>query len=516
MKKYFKLLFFAFGLIFIGSCDSETTFVDNPEKDGFTSPKNLSYSTLIVDETREFKDIISGLPSIDTNGFVPTFEIVSIKDKDGNILDSSYTNLVSIGNIGQDIKNVNFVKTVVDDPEQPKSTASVGKIVINTSDKFTPGKYTFSVKASVTYQGETLSTVFDDVFELIVGPALVSNLLYVPATQNLLTTSPTVGSTKPFIKAGSKDVSYSLGSDSNKLSINSETGVVSINSEYTFTQNDTITPKVIVTSNVSQESTEFQGESFLTLIVSSTPVALPKQTKYFFYPTLAALNKAAGIQEMNVLNLGSADAAQVWKRVNRSPLANAERPSFVTGNKTIETNSSLGSFDAHDSEVILETQDLTLYNEGYVNVATVFYTMNRFVEYMVDGRTPTDLEIYYSTDYSGDNNKTATWNQINDKVKCLINKTTGTPFVGTPYPGDQNLRGLPNPDDLKDGTKNADGKWVRNEYDLTPHLNEKYFTLKFVYKSYYMGSLKELGTASPTPRPGRYLISDVHFKATEQ
>ena len=47
-----------------------------------------------------------------------------------------------------------------------------------------------------------------------------------------------------------------------------------------------------------------------------------------------------------------------------------------------------------------------------------------------------------------------------------------------PYPGDQ--RGA-DPDGKKDRSRNADGKWVRCEFDLNPYKEEKNFTLKFSF-----------------------------------
>ena len=102
----------------------------------------------------------------------------------------------------------------------------------------------------------------------------------------------------------------------------------------------------------------------------------------------------------------------------------------------------------------------------------------------------------------------ATWTKINDKVKSWINTTAGDPIIGTPYPGDQ--LGV-DPDGKKDALKNADAKWVKCEFDLNSFKTEKNFTLKFKFASYFTGTI-----SGATGRSGRFYISDVHFKATEE
>ena len=73
-----------------------------------------------------------------------------------------------------------------------------------------------------------------------------------------------------------------------------------------------------------------------------------------------------------------------------------------------------GDWEPHESFITINPQDLTQYKLGY-NLATVFYTKNQYVEYKTDGGTPTELEIYISTNYTGDD-ETSTWTQINDQL----------------------------------------------------------------------------------------------------
>ena len=80
--------------------------------------------------------------------------------------------------------------------------------------------------------------------------------------------------------------------------------------------------------------------------------------------------------------------------------------------------------------------------------------------------------------------------------------------MGLPYPGDQKGD---DPEGKKDSYKNADGKWVRCELNLNNYKNEDKFTLKFKLQSNFTGNI-----SGATGRAGRHMISDVHFKATEQ
>lgn len=455
------------------------------------SPKDLFYAEIL--NARENSKIISGVPTIDTNNLIPIFEVVSGRYANGTSLDESFMSYVSISNVDINATTINYSKA--------------GVITIEDENKFNVGEYYFSVKVTTSYEGNVNSTIFEDVFHLTVGPQLVKDLLFSPIAQNLVVGTGNT-TTKPYLLSGNPDVKFSLGSNEEKLNINDATGVISLKEGYATVENDTLYPKVIVTSNISGETTEFQGDSFLMLVASNEPVILPKKTIYFFYPTLQAENTLYGYKK-GIISLGSVSENSVWIQDVPSPMAKNERPADVSGNKAIWTNLSVGDYLPHESFVTINPQDLTLYKLGY-NVSTVFYIQNQYVEYMPSGQTPADLEVFISTDYTGDD-ATSTWTQINDQLSCQINSLTATPFIGTPYPGDQKLGGG-DPDGKKDPTKNADAKWVRCEFDLNAYKNIKTFALKFKIASYYTGPIKGVGSS----RPGRFYLSDVHFKASEE
>ena len=492
----------------IAGCNKDT-FLDEPLYES-NELKDLFYQEII--NAREFAEVISSVPTIDAGGLVPTLEIVSGRTEDGTQLDATYMDDVSIATPKVTVSNLKEDNYYVLNGELVTTYESVeyaknGQITIANGNKFGIGTYYFTIKATVIdATGSEKSETFEDVFKLSFGPALVTNLLYSPLAQNLVV-GTNAETTQPFLINGNPDVTFTLGSDEDKLNINAQTGIITLNESYTTVQNDTIYPKVIVTSNISGESTEFQGNSFLLLVLSNTPVNLPKQTKYFFYPTLEANNKIHGYA-LDIIVPGTISADNTWSQTGPSPLASLDTSlPTITGKQALVTNTVVGGITSpHTSDVIINTQDLSQFRLGF-NLSAVFYIQNRFVEYLADGRTPTDLEIYISTNYV-DDNRAATWTKVNNNVACQINSNTDTPFIGTPYPGDQTGA---DPDGLKDAAKNADGRWVRCELDLNPYKNESRFTLKFRLQSYFTGDI-----IAPAERGGRYFISDVHFKATEQ
>ena len=474
-------------LIALKSCN-EDTFMPNTDPASYGSPTDLLYADIL--NAREFSKLKSGIPHVDTNDLVPTYEIISGKDGDGESLDATFMSDVTID-------NVDFTADEID-----YSTA--GRIIIADGNNFGPGDYYFTIKVSTELNGKNFETTFDDVFHIQVGPQLVKDLLYSPIAQNLVVGTDKT-STKPYLLSGNSDVTFALTSHVDTLQINAETGVISLVNGYTVTANETIFPTVQVTSNLSMETTEFQGDSFLMIVISNEPVDLPKKTIFFFYPTLQAENTLYGYKK-DILTPGDVTYAKTWVQSNPSNVAVDERPSTVTGIKSLFTNVVLGGWsNPHESDVIINSQDLTKYNLGY-DVSTIFYYKNQYVEYLSDGSKPTDLEVYYSTDYDG-NNSEATWTQINDQLECQINGK-GTPFTGTPYPGDQKKA---DPEGKKDSTKNADAKWVKCTFDLNNFKSESNFTLKFKFASYYTDPIK-----GATGRGGRFYISDVHFKASEE
>lgn len=502
------MLFFGFM-----SCDDDRdTFQDNLDTVAPARPTNLVYSN--ISNAREFSLIQTPPPAVNTDGLMPSFEIVSITDESGTVLDDTFLSSVEISNpeaVTIELEEEDFFMR---DGQLVTSittfdASNAGAITIADGNNFSVGQYTFDIGVSVSNDEGAASTTFEDALVIGVGPELVGTLLYSPISQNLVVGAGST-TTEPFIISGNPDVTFSLLSDDDKLDINPSNGVITLDAGYSTMENDTILPTVAVTSNITGESTEFQGEGFLFLVASTEPVDLPLRTNFFFYPTLEANNASFGYTT-NVIEPGRVLPERIWEQNNPSPLAAMEEGlPEIPGKRRLQTNAVVGGIsEPHISDVIINSQDLSGFNVGF-DVSFVYYYQNRFVEYLEDGRAPSDLEVFISTDFTG-SVADATWTQVNDQISCQINDLTMTPFIGTPYPGDQTG---PDPDNRKNPDQNADGRWVRGELDLNSFSAEQNFTVRFRFNSFFTGQLTN--DVDGVGRAGRYFISDVHFKATEQ
>lgn len=491
----------------ITGCEEALSTPESPNKE-LETPTDLTYSN--VTNVREYGLVTSNAPSINSDGIVPTFEIVSISDATGALLDESYMADVDILNATVDsVWRYEKEGDVVIDSMLliGDSYSKAGIITINGGNQFGIGEYFFTVKTTLNKGSNSVSEIFENIFKLKVDPLLANALVYSPLAQNLIV-GGSAATTEPFMPTGNSDVRFELATYEDILDIDGVTGSISLKSSYSFSEIDTIYPSVNIVSNISEEIVQFGGSDFLTLVISDTPVDLPKQTIKFFYPTMQDINTAFGLK-VDVQTAGAVTAAKTWERTSAAGLAASERPSSVVGNKSIWTNMVIGGKGIpHESTVIINSQNLYNYSKGF-ELSSTFYLMNKYVEYMNDGATPTKLNVYVSTDYTGDL-KDATWELVNSKLECLINKTEGTPIVGLPYPGDQ--KGA-DPEGEKNTKASADGKWVKCKLDLEEYKDAKNFTLIFKIESYFEGEI--LNKAPAKGRSGRYYISDVHFQAKE-
>ena len=496
MKKI-TLLSVVMSLLLLIACQ-EDTFMGDSEM-VHLPPSDLKY--MDMEGAREGQRIITFAPAVETGGLIPHFEIVQVKDGSGNVMGEEFMEYVSIA----DPESETLVSEETGEKIEVVNYKNAGAITVyGDSIDLDLGGYTFDVKVKTTLgESQVLETIFEDGFKLSVGPGLESNLNYIPKTQNLLldgskqTSKPGLGSkTNP-------DVRFELASHTDIFIINSETGAIKLK-DGVVVEEGTYLPQVNVISNISEEVKTFHGDSFLTIIVSEEPVVIPLKTYKFFYPTLQADNTMYGYRKY-VVDAGAVADNKIWTQSGACALAAKDRPESVTGAKSLFTNIVIGGESLpHESWVVINSQNFEAYSFGY-DLSAVFWMKNQYVEYMADGRTPTDLEVYVSTDFAS-SVKDATWEKVNAAVKSEINNS-GNIIAGTPYPGDQKGD---NPDGLKNTAANADAKWVKCMLDLAPYKEATNFTIAFRFTSYFDEPI-----SGATGRGGRYYISDVHVQAIE-
>jgi hypothetical protein len=512
MIKQFRFLTFVLAMTFIGCQEDSFVEIDNlyvPQ-----APTGLKYASVV--SAREFAVLNSAPPTYNSYGAVPVFEIVAVTDADGNPLDQSIIDTYfSILNATE--KTINIEKdngtttqyTVLD-------TDNIGQIRIDNNNPLAEGTYFFDVKLTSTFEDQVFESVFENVFELYMGPALASGVLYIPGGQNLLTSGGDNQTTEPIVFGANPDFRFELADNTDKFSIDSSTGVITLNSGYSpSAEPEIVSPTINLISNISEEVVSFSD--VVSIYISNSPVDIPKQTIQLFYPTFEFENTSFGFRIHEVDNSGGAS----WARLAPAPgsLVGDDRPIENVNQKRLEINlvkPSPGSQLPHESWAIMNSQDLTAYQYGF-DVEAEFFSENRFVEYLgTDGSAPSFLKVYVSTDYLGDFDN-ATWIEVTDQLESNIVSggafVDGNEFTGYPYPGDQNLRGFPNPGGLKDSSKNADDKWVRSTFNMVDYIGMGNVTVAFRIHTNFQDAISY---SFPFGRSGRYLISDFNITAYEQ
>ncbi|TLX78183.1 hypothetical protein E9993_00425 [Labilibacter sediminis] len=505
-----KIMMFFAALLIIASC-KESSFMENTPPDYHVAPSGLKYSSVM--NAREYEKIKSNVPTVNSGGIPCFFEILSVKN-DAGVLGDEYLESVSIASAYLDTVHVEGVTEagdtlIYDRPIIVPNNA--GQISIENNDVFAHGDYYFTIEATTTKNGKSLSTVFEDAFHLNVMPELPSAVLYSPFNQNLVVGAD-MKTTEAYVPMRNPDVTFKLTSHEDKLVVDPETGAFSLNPSYTVTENETIQPSLTLISNISGEAVIFD-EGFLNIVISNEPVDLPKMQFNFFYPSMLSGNNTVNGYLKYTFDQGDTPNNVIWKAEKASPLAAPERPAEVTGNKSLSLlnivwNQS-NKAEPMTSWMVMNSQNLSQYSYGY-DINAMFYLKHSMLFYMADGRTPCDIEIYITDSFTGDV-ATTTWTQVNDLVKCEVNGS-GVEFTGTPYPGD-NLGD--DPDGLKDPTKSYLGTWMRCELDLEPYKDMANFTLAFKYATYFDDPLSG-GPTGGEGQAGKFWISDVNYKAVEK
>lgn len=530
-----RICYLFIATLLLGSCVQEA-FLEG--SDVGKRPTGLKYMS--ITNARETKTIISNTPTINANGLIPLFEVIGGFDGAGNQLDATSMNFVSIANpdtIQWTLENKDdyFVNEKGDTIKGGISfdTSKAGVINISEGHTLTVGDYYFTIKVTTKKGDETFSTTFDKVFHVNIEPLLPTYLIYQLKTQNLIAGDPNSKTRTPIMPNGNKNVRFSLLTDTDKLGIDPITGVVTLLPSYAYVKDETIRPTIEVTSNISEEKAMFSNS--LVVIVTDTPKSMPMESIYFFYPTLATSGSfPTGGDGYTVQTLENGVALRIWSILTNSTgkqlVAPDGRPKGVNAQVLETTTNTAAETKPVTTWCVMATQDLSLYNVGY-NLSMGYHYLPGFQTYMADGRTPTDLEVYISTDYTGgaiqNTNGTwtgnGTWTQINRTINSSISKGVapgtsvsngtnwGDSFWGTPYPGDQKGD---DPDGLKDPERGTVyGKWIKCNYDITQYKNCKTFTVAFKIASYFKDALKN--SAAVPGRGGSYFLSDFHYVATE-
>ncbi|MFH6767503.1 hypothetical protein V8G56_02050 [Gaetbulibacter aquiaggeris] len=510
MIKQLRFFTFVLAITLIGC--QEDSFVETnivvPQ-----APTGLKYASVV--SAREFGVVITAPPTYNSYGAIPVFEIVAVRDSNGTVLNQSDVDAYfSILNATEETVNIEEEDgTIIQ--YKVLNTDDIGRIRIDNNNPLAEGKYYFDIKMISNFDNQFLESTFANVFELYLGPALASGLLYIPGGQNLLT-SGNNKTTEPIVFGANPDYRFVLADNQDKFSIDSSTGVITLNSGYSpLTEPEIVSPTINIISNISEEVVSFSN--VVSIYISNNPVVIPKQTIQLFYPTFEFENTTYGFRIHDVVNT----TGLFWQRLAPAPgaLVGDDRPAENVNQKRLEVNivrPSGGNQVPHESWAIMNSVDLTAYQFGF-DVETEFFSNNQFVEYLsTDGSSPSFMKAYISTDYLGDFNS-ATWTEITDQLESNIESggvfIEGNEFMGYPYPGDQNLRDFPNPDGLKDPAKNADNKWIRSTFNMADYVGMSNVTVAFRVHTTFEGSISYV---FPFDRSGRYLISDFNITAYEQ
>jgi len=511
--------------LLLQSCEDKSSFGEDLQ--GAVFPTEITYPDIL--NAREFVEVESAAPFLNTNGHPVTFELVSIK-KGEEMLDASYLSDVSI-------KNYSVIESKVRDASDTlnpytiytKDLYEMGKITIAENDKFSNGEYFFTIKVSAEINGVMESNVFEDVLRLYIGPELVVGIAYCPFNMNFVSGESTTSNPVELI-GGNPDIRFELGSESDKLSIDAVTGALSLNSSYTVSATEYLNPIINVVSNITDEAVSFEGTAVFSAVLSTAPVVLDKQNEYFFFPNLIPVSKdnlALGgdgwsrqVVEFDTTDDDWYNPKAVWQAA--TPPVDTPDALAVREESGVQWTQRLQipwwtMENQHDSWVVIDAQNLALY-QGCFDSKVVFWYNLYFDKdqtnngYEEDGSTPIAFEVKISTNYTGDVT-TTDWTPVNDILECEINDN-GTIFTGMPYPGNQ--KGL-NPDGLKDLTKNANKKWVRGELNLEDYKTEEAFTIAFRIKTYFDGDTPyTVNKWNANGMKGFIRLSNVHFVATEK
>ena len=154
-----KSFLLAITIIFTFSCEDKS--FESGSINLSSNLDHLSYAELIG--AREYSEIISAPPFVNSNGQVVYYDLISIS-KDEVELGDEYTQFVSITNPFDETVQMNDGSTVT-----IKNATNAGQITIEENDRFENGDYYFSIRAWID-QDNVFE--FDKIWHLKIGQSL--------------------------------------------------------------------------------------------------------------------------------------------------------------------------------------------------------------------------------------------------------------------------------------------------------------------------------------------------------
>ena len=484
-------------------CEEDSSFGEDMEV--AVLPTNLEYPEILG--AREFSRIESAVPFINANNKTLSYFITKVKRGD-EVLGAEYVEAVTILNP----EGITVEHPTTGQIVQVSDVSKAGTIIINEGPLYSNGDYYFTVKVGVAINSKVHFVEFEDAWHVQIGPELVGGIAYCPNKVNIVNGSGTE-SLPADIFGGNPDFRFELGSDTDKLVIDPATGVISANPAYTATETEFISPIINVVSNLSEEVVSFEGA--FTAVLSTEAVVLEKEVDYFLYPQLKPKNKkilsAGGVHYSRHIVSGTFAG---WVKDNNiyREAAGARQMKFqevldvraeagVAGVKGLQFNYWGPLTKPFETYAVISPVNLTSY-AGCYEPKLVFWVQQSLSAEILDlfagEETPVGFEVQITDNFTGDVT-TTDWTTVNDILTCKIGQGDTEEFVGTPYP----LSGTLDP------TKNATGKWVRCELDLSEFGDIANFTLGLRTKTNYTDDL-------PFNLRGDLIISDVYYVATEK
>lgn len=502
----------------LSSC-TEDSFVDTGRS--YRAPSNLVYMDLT--NARDHSYIKTARPTVDTGNLMPTFEITSVTDADGNELSVEEMAYISVINPTEVEMNFDEDRWYVDEATGDTIKSAIaydhkmaGCIEVANGNNLEAGTYYFDVKVSTEDQsGNQYSTIFNDVFKLSVLPRLVSRMMYWPISQNIVPGDANLTATSKALAldGDQSNISFQLGDNTDKLAIDPQTGAISIADGYTVTARENLCPIVQIVNNDTQEIKSFQGSDVITVVLSPEAVTdLPSiEFLNMFYAPFTYKNATSGFT-YQMVNPGVLPDSYICKPVGSTnyPGAKENRPTDIGSVKSLQCSLGVsGKVNTpFDVWIFINAQDLTPY-QLFSEEAT-FYLMNKYLEYMPDGSQPVNLDVMVSTNYTGDV-EGAMWTNINDQITFEIGTKT---FEGMPYFG--TLKNVPGESAETTAIKaanngfNTDGKWMKGTFSLNDFSTSNMVTVAFRMTSNFTEPFTP-GGRDGEGRPGNLYISDVNY-----